>query len=406
MTSAARPSTRPQPSRRSLPCPPTGWLATRCSTRLDTPTPHTPHTPHTHLTYTSHTTHISHTHTQTSPPSPSHTPHPPHTPLTPPGCAAGRGQHHQERGAARGRHRPSPSDGLTLRPAAAAARACPSRLLAGVVSSGTPPRLQGVQPDANPDPDSDPNPNPIPDPNPSPSPSPSPSPNSNKVYNKTLCSDCGGTVALCKLGRVGAPRPTFWCGACINMGHANCGKRPADESRAAAAAEPQPKRRAPSAWAEDASPLLPLGQKARPKAAPRPPADPASNPWTMAAATARPETRSGLEAAPAPRLQLPPPQALPQAPPQAPPPKLAPPSVLQHGAPPPLPPPPRSAHGIGRVCQLHGPRLVTLRRVRKAGASFGRLFMCCRHKACEHPNPNANSNPKPKPKLKPKPNRI
>ena len=43
-----------------------------------------------------------------------------------------------------------------------------------------------------------------------------------KVYNCSFCSDCGGSVALCKLGR-DVPRPTFWCA--VRVGAGTCGHR-------------------------------------------------------------------------------------------------------------------------------------------------------------------------------------
>ncbi|KAJ1466633.1 hypothetical protein T484DRAFT_1861154 [Baffinella frigidus] len=54
-----------------------------------------------------------------------------------------------------------------------------------------------------------------------------------RIYNRARCADCGGSAALCKLGRLGLPRPTFWCGARVSTGA--CGPRPAEP-----AVNPQP----------------------------------------------------------------------------------------------------------------------------------------------------------------------
>ena len=46
---------------------------------------------------------------------------------------------------------------------------------------------------------------------------------------------------------------------------------------------------------------------------------------------------------------------------------------------PPVTPPLR-----GRVCPRHGRYTVVLRRVRRTGDNFGRLFLSCRERECEH----------------------
>lgn len=158
-----------------------------------------------------------------------------------------------------------------------------------------------------------------------------------KIYNRAHCSDCGGSVALCKLGSHGAPRPTFWCSARVSVG--TCGKRAAEPN----AAEPRAKKQRKS------SELAP-------------PTNALANPWTLAAAPPPP----------APLLHAPAAAAA-TAP-------AAPPLVAASS----LPVSVAQRRGPGRVCSLHGPGRITLRRVRKAGLTAGRLFLGCREKACSH----------------------
>ena len=175
-----------------------------------------------------------------------------------------------------------------------------------------------------------------------------------RVYNRTHCADCEGGVSMCKLGRVGPPRPTFWCEArtthtnrCTAAGSAH-GKR-----TAAAESQPTAKRVRTSG-----------GDKQH---------DKQQRVLTDLWATPNPP--------PPPQDSSPP--SPPPLPPQAPPLPLLPPPVL-----PPSPAPPphatTSAALAFKWCRNHGPSQATLRRVRKAGANTGRLFFGCRDKACSH----------------------
>ena len=44
-----------------------------------------------------------------------------------------------------------------------------------------------------------------------------------QVYNRVLCASCNAAVSFCKLGDVGAPRPTFWCSALCGDPRASAG---------------------------------------------------------------------------------------------------------------------------------------------------------------------------------------
>ena len=165
------------------------------------------------------------------------------------------------------------------------------------------------------------------------------------VYNRTQCVDCGAAVSMCKLGDVGAPRPTFWCTAA-------CGaKRTLGDAAAAAAWAMAGKRK-----------RLDSGSAA---AAPR-----HSDPWVAAAAgAARPPSAAAPSAA-APSA------AGSGADSGAP-------AAAASAAPAPASAPASAAASTRPRCKLHGDRLVTLRRVRKAGANEGRLFYSCGGKGCE-----------------------
>lgn len=161
------------------------------------------------------------------------------------------------------------------------------------------------------------------------------------VYNRTTCVDCGGAVAMCKLG-AGTPRPTFWCTALCGGKHtpvsgaAVVGKRKRSDGTAAAPRHSDP-------WAAAAASAV-----ARPPAAGAAPsfADSGTAAARAAPALASVTARAALAPAPAPA------------------------SVTARAA------------STRPRCALHGARHITLRRVRKAGANQGRLFYSCRCQGC------------------------
>ena len=221
------------------------------------------------------------------------------------------------------------------------------------------------------------------------------------IYNRTRCLDCGGPVSFCKMGALGPPRPTFWCAARAAAG--TCTKPPNPAAEAPITA-PNP---AAEAVAPFEAPVTASSSK-RPRSLPQsfPQSLPqASNPWTLSvpAAPLMPAAPPSMMAAqPSPGMQV-----LTTAPPSV---LAAQPSRTRHPLGEacmhmPMAPPAHTSeilseigHEIacrpnvavvtpplrGRVCPRHGRYTVVLRRVRRTGDNFGRLFLSCRERECEH----------------------
>ena len=143
-----------------------------------------------------------------------------------------------------------------------------------------------------------------------------------KIYNLAKCSDCSGSVTLCKLGRDGTPRPTFWCAARVASG--SCGQRMAEQQPA----EKSRKRRRDTEL---------------------------TDPWQIAA-------RAALGASPIETVER---QGMI-------------PKGTNDAREPPSLPPARPTH----TCKLHGPKQIRLRRVKKAGSNCSRLFFSCSVNSC------------------------
>ena len=165
-----------------------------------------------------------------------------------------------------------------------------------------------------------------------------------RVYNRSHCLDCGGSVSLCKIGVIGQPRPTFWCAA-----HCTASEHVVQESDAT-----------------DATTSKVVGQKRTHsgdlilKEAAK------INPWTLAALPSadvyHPSTTTKLVSS----LEMD--------------------AACVSGC----------AASTGRstvstacivsrppLCHQHSALHATLRRVQKAGPNHGRLFFGCRGKGCE-----------------------
>ena len=178
-----------------------------------------------------------------------------------------------------------------------------------------------------------------------------------QVYDRVLCASCNAAVKFCKLGDVGAPRPTFWCSAL-------CGSVPNAAAGALQAANGAGKRKRSAV--DDAPPSKAMH----------------SNPWEAAAAAAATAAASandvvGAAASSISTAARPTSNSAPADVSSAPP-VL---SMLVNGA-----GTPTASHSSTRVplCMLHGPSQISLRRVRKAGPNDGRLFYSCRGKGCNH----------------------
>ena len=200
------------------------------------------------------------------------------------------------------------------------------------------------------------------------------------IYNRTRCQACGGPVSFCKMGALGPPRPTFWCAARAAAGTcAKALKPPADAVAEAVA----PIEALVTALVTAPAPKRP---RSLPQSLP-----PASNPWTFS-----------VPAAPMPAAPL-----MPAAPPSV---LAAQPLRTRHPLGVacmhvPTAPPAHTSENLseigreiacradvaaaapplrGRVCPRHGRHTVVLRRVRRTGDNFGRLFLSCRERDCEH----------------------
>lgn len=166
-----------------------------------------------------------------------------------------------------------------------------------------------------------------------------------QVYNRVLCASCNAAVSFCKLGDVGAPRPTFWCSAL-------CGGDPRASAGVTQSGRSVGKRKRSAG--DDAS----LSASAIP-------APVHSNPWEAAALSAA--SAKGVSGATAS-----PPQDVPSSR------RPAALSTLANGTGAPA----ALSKPCLPLCMLHGPGQISLRRVRNAGPNDGRLFYSCRGKGC------------------------
>lgn len=188
-----------------------------------------------------------------------------------------------------------------------------------------------------------------------------------KVYNRMQCADCDGPVSFCKLGAVGAPRPTFWCQALCGGRHATANATGKRKRGAHPLPTVAPLHRNP--WAAAAR------VTARPVADDTPPAEapPVAAPLGVGVAVAAvttPQVAPQAAAQVAPQVAA---QAAPQVAAQA----------AARSAALAVVTAPAAASSTRPVCVLHGAGKVALRRVRKAGPNQGRLFYSCRGHGCE-----------------------
>ena len=167
------------------------------------------------------------------------------------------------------------------------------------------------------------------------------------IYNQATCKDCAGVVSLCKLGDVGAPRPTFWCEACIGRGirgldqWLSSGKIYSGPAVAHVEGRPIKRIRPEAATAPIMARTTGISPAISTTKLSIPTLVSASVSTAVSSTSGQPSSGYRITAA---------------------------------GT---------ESSGL-RPCREHGGGQITLRRVRKAGLNAARLFFGCRGKACEH----------------------